>query len=229
MAASAEQARSRGFFNHPPGLAYLAFTELWERFSYYGMAALLALYLRKQAVAASRACAACARPRRAASPVRVSWRDVERGFRVADLRLVRRPRLFHADPRRLGRGPLARRQAHGDGGRAAHERGSPRHDLRRKLPDRAASLNLRLRVPEGQHLGPSRRALPRSRRVPSLARLHHLLDRHQHRRRPRPARDRRDRCNLRLARWLRARRGADAAGARDISYRSAAPARASRA
>jgi POT family proton-dependent oligopeptide transporter len=48
MAASAEQARSRGFFNHPPGLAYLAFTELWERFSYYGMAALLALYLRKQ-------------------------------------------------------------------------------------------------------------------------------------------------------------------------------------
>ncbi|MES2442977.1 MAG: peptide MFS transporter [Pseudomonadota bacterium] len=33
---------------HPKGLAYLAFTELWERFSYYGMTALLALYLAKQ-------------------------------------------------------------------------------------------------------------------------------------------------------------------------------------
>lgn len=33
---------------HPKGLAYLAFTELWERFSYYGMTALLALYMVKQ-------------------------------------------------------------------------------------------------------------------------------------------------------------------------------------
>lgn len=33
---------------HPPGLLYLAFTELWERFSYYGMTALLALYMTKQ-------------------------------------------------------------------------------------------------------------------------------------------------------------------------------------
>src|SRR3954468_21385579 len=33
---------------HPRGLAYLAFTEMWERFSYYGMTALLALYMTKQ-------------------------------------------------------------------------------------------------------------------------------------------------------------------------------------
>lgn len=33
----------RGFGGHPKGLAYLAFTELWERFSYYGMTALLIL------------------------------------------------------------------------------------------------------------------------------------------------------------------------------------------
>lgn len=33
---------------HPRGLAYLAFTELWERFSYYGMTALLALYMVQQ-------------------------------------------------------------------------------------------------------------------------------------------------------------------------------------
>ena len=38
----------RAFFGHPKGLAYLAFTELWERFSYYGMTALLALYMTKQ-------------------------------------------------------------------------------------------------------------------------------------------------------------------------------------
>jgi POT family proton-dependent oligopeptide transporter len=36
------------FFGHPKGLAYLAFTEMWERFSYYGMTALLVLYMTKQ-------------------------------------------------------------------------------------------------------------------------------------------------------------------------------------
>ncbi len=33
------------FFGHPRGLAYLAFTEVWERFSFYGMSGLLPLYL----------------------------------------------------------------------------------------------------------------------------------------------------------------------------------------
>src|SRR5690348_1638343 len=35
------------FFGHPAGLWYLAFTEAWERFSYYGMQALLVLYMVK--------------------------------------------------------------------------------------------------------------------------------------------------------------------------------------
>src|SRR5687768_8606867 len=35
----------RAFLGHPRGLGYLAFTEAWERFSYYGMQALLVLYL----------------------------------------------------------------------------------------------------------------------------------------------------------------------------------------
>jgi POT family proton-dependent oligopeptide transporter len=35
----------RAFLGHPKGLGYLAFTEAWERFSYYGMQALLVLYL----------------------------------------------------------------------------------------------------------------------------------------------------------------------------------------
>ena len=37
-----------GFLGHPRGLAYLAFTEAWERFSYYGMTSLLALYMIQQ-------------------------------------------------------------------------------------------------------------------------------------------------------------------------------------
>ena len=35
----------RGFFGHPLGLSTLFFTEMWERFSYYGMRALLMLYM----------------------------------------------------------------------------------------------------------------------------------------------------------------------------------------
>lgn len=35
----------RSFFGHPRGLGYLAFTEAWERFSFYGMSALLLLYM----------------------------------------------------------------------------------------------------------------------------------------------------------------------------------------
>ena len=35
----------RAFFGHPRGLATLFFTEMWERFSYYGMRALLILFM----------------------------------------------------------------------------------------------------------------------------------------------------------------------------------------
>ncbi len=35
------------FLGHPRGLWFLAFTEAWERFSYYGMQALLVLYMVK--------------------------------------------------------------------------------------------------------------------------------------------------------------------------------------
>ncbi|WP_019854469.1 oligopeptide:H+ symporter [Actinopolyspora mortivallis] len=37
--------RGKGFLGQPPGLSTLFFTEMWERFSYYGMRAILALYL----------------------------------------------------------------------------------------------------------------------------------------------------------------------------------------
>lgn len=37
----------RRFLGHPVGLGYLAFTEAWERFSFYGMQTLLVLYMTK--------------------------------------------------------------------------------------------------------------------------------------------------------------------------------------
>lgn len=44
----ADESADSEVFGHPRGLAYLAFTEAWERFSYYGMAALLVLYMVNQ-------------------------------------------------------------------------------------------------------------------------------------------------------------------------------------
>lgn len=41
----APSSASAGIGGHPRGLYYLAFTEAWERFSYYGMTALLVLYM----------------------------------------------------------------------------------------------------------------------------------------------------------------------------------------
>ena len=37
--------KQRNFLGHPAGLYFLFFTEMWERFSYYGMRALLVLYM----------------------------------------------------------------------------------------------------------------------------------------------------------------------------------------
>ncbi|CAM03101.1 POT family proton-dependent oligopeptide transporter [Saccharopolyspora erythraea NRRL 2338] len=43
--ATVADAPQRGFFGHPRGLSTLFFTEMWERFSYYGMRAILGYYL----------------------------------------------------------------------------------------------------------------------------------------------------------------------------------------
>lgn len=43
--ADKERAHDRDFFGHPRGLRVLFMTEMWERFSYYGMRALLIFYL----------------------------------------------------------------------------------------------------------------------------------------------------------------------------------------
>ncbi len=45
MANTAPPANQKELFGHPLGLYILFFTEMWERFSYYGMRAILVLYL----------------------------------------------------------------------------------------------------------------------------------------------------------------------------------------
>jgi POT family proton-dependent oligopeptide transporter len=50
---TATAALERDFFGHPRGLATLFFTELWERFSYYGLRALLVLFMTAPAGAAA--------------------------------------------------------------------------------------------------------------------------------------------------------------------------------
>jgi proton-dependent oligopeptide transporter, POT family len=51
ISSSADQIRHarpfRDLFGHPRGLTFLFATEMWERFSYYGMRALLVLYMTK--------------------------------------------------------------------------------------------------------------------------------------------------------------------------------------
>jgi POT family proton-dependent oligopeptide transporter len=50
-ALPAVSEHDRAFFGHPRGLATLFFTEMWERFSYYGMRAFLILYMTAPAAA----------------------------------------------------------------------------------------------------------------------------------------------------------------------------------
>src|SRR5882724_740662 len=43
--SKADPRDSRGFFGHPAGLSTLFFTEMWERFSFYGLRAILILFM----------------------------------------------------------------------------------------------------------------------------------------------------------------------------------------
>src|SRR6201993_3608771 len=47
-APTSTHIRGATFLGHPKGLLYLAFTEAWQRFSYYGMTALVVLFMVNQ-------------------------------------------------------------------------------------------------------------------------------------------------------------------------------------
>ncbi|SHF29014.1 proton-dependent oligopeptide transporter, POT family [Fodinibius roseus] len=50
QSGSVHTGQKNDFFGHPRGLSTLFFTELWERFSYYGMRALLVLFMTAEAM-----------------------------------------------------------------------------------------------------------------------------------------------------------------------------------
>lgn len=50
-ASNASGVGGKTIFGHPPGLFVLFFTEMWERFSYYGMRGILVLYMATSATA----------------------------------------------------------------------------------------------------------------------------------------------------------------------------------
>src|ERR1700755_2807961 len=45
MSTVIDPASDRSFFGHPRGLSTLFFTEMWERFSFYGIRPLLVLFM----------------------------------------------------------------------------------------------------------------------------------------------------------------------------------------
>ena len=51
MTEATQYQKQKELFGHPVGLYILFFTEMWERFSYYGMRAILVLYLVAEATA----------------------------------------------------------------------------------------------------------------------------------------------------------------------------------
>lgn len=51
MSIASKQPHEKEFLGHPVGLYILFFTELWERFSYYGMRGILVLYIATSATA----------------------------------------------------------------------------------------------------------------------------------------------------------------------------------
>ena len=61
------ETRQPTLLGHPKGLFYLAATEAWERFSYYGMTALVVLYMGPDLFETK------SRHPHGAAPVRVKW------------------------------------------------------------------------------------------------------------------------------------------------------------
>ena len=102
MPLTTPSARDRAFFGHPRGLSTLFFTEMWERVSYYGMRALLLLYMTAPGAAGSSAssqagwtsgwsrkpCAFHRQAARRAGSLRSPWRAKYSQMRVISLQKI---------------------------------------------------------------------------------------------------------------------------------------------
>ena len=147
---------------HPKGLYMLFFAEMWERFSYYGMRALLIFYLTKHWLFDD----GKSNLIYGAYTSLVYITPVLGGY-LADRYLGQRKAvLFGGVLLTLGHFLMA---VEGTGGQE-------RSDDQRLLA-RARLHHRRLGLPQGQHLGDRRPALPADRHPPRR-RLHHLLHGH---------------------------------------------------
>ena len=197
QAAAALDIHQKEIFGHPRGLATLFFTEMWERFSYYGMRALLVLFMVEQIDAGGLGYS---------DQTATAIYGLYTGFAY----LVCLPGGWIADrlwgAQRVG---LGRRHHHHV--RALRARGArSRHVL--------LGLDARVhghRAAEAERERRRRRSL-RARGCAPRRGLHDLLHGHQHRRRARPARVRRPR-DAELALRLRGRRRRDARGPDPVS------------
>ena len=146
-------------FGHPRGLTFLFATEMWERFSYYGMRALLVLYMVKYLLLpghAENVIGLGALRQRARIDVRAARRPA---VLLAHLRPVYRPRLSHAHLRRHPRRPRARPASHHPA-RRSPDGHRPLHDgVRAAVPVRPDRAHSRQRRVQAQHVGAGGRPL----------------------------------------------------------------------
>ena len=169
--ARRERTQAEEVVGHPKGLFVLFFAEMWERFSYYGMRALLILYLTKHWLFDD----GKANLIYGAYTSLVYITPVLGGY-LADRYLGQRKAvLFGGVLLAIGHCLMA----------VEGESGAVRADPTINVFWLALSLHhRRLGLPQGQHLGDRRPALPADRHPPRR-RLHHLLHGRERRRRAR--------------------------------------------
>ena len=149
----------RSFFGHPRGLGYIAFTEAWERFSYYGMQSLLVLYM----------VTGCYIPDTSStSPDSFRFVTFSKTF-IADLlpcrrsppqfRPLHRPCLSHTDRRRIAGRSFTRSHPHDHDRRTAHGSRPISDSIRRHLSRRTDVSSHRCRLFQGKPRQPGRRSL----------------------------------------------------------------------
>ncbi len=143
----------RTILGHPIGLAYLVFAEAWERFSYYGMQALLVLYMSQQLFLPGTSSMSQAL-RHSAPPSSSVWSAIAGRPGFGDLWSVRRWGVPDAPCRRGHRGPGIGPHRHRDAWRLSDALGHFLMAFENLVPDGARVPVGRCGLFQGQHRQP---------------------------------------------------------------------------
>ena len=146
-------------FGHPKGLFYLAFTEGWERFSFYGMTALVVLYMVNQLLLPGHVEHIAGLAGFRAGLESLVGPLVNAGVRIADIRSLLRLRVFHAVARWHDCRPLDRPAQRRRDRRAVDVRRSSCHGFRSDVSDCAAAARHRFGFPQRQYFCTGGRSL----------------------------------------------------------------------